>query len=83
MPMLIEHIDAIARTKGRDVLCLEFPQEDNDDPFAMLDVDWDRLPIRLDVIEWLNQNQIEWCMCANFASENSMCGYGGMIVSAP
>ena len=77
MPMLIEHIDAIARKKGRDVLFLDFPQEDNEDSFPVSD--WDTVPIRQQVIAWLNQNQIEWRECGHVANENMMCGYRGRI----
>jgi len=78
MPMLIEHIDAIARKKGRDVLFLNFTQgHSDDDPFP--NVDWDVLPVRQQVIAWLVQNQIEWNMCGHIASENVMCGYRGQI----
>ena len=72
MPMLIDHIDAIARKKGRDVVFLDFPQEENEDPFTGFDVDWDGLPIRKQIIAWLEQNQIAWRPCGDFADENMM-----------
>lgn len=80
MPMLIEHLDAIARKKGRDVLFLDFPVETGDDPFDAFDVDWGNIPIRQQVIAWLDQNQIDWYMCGHFANENTMGGeYQGRI----
>ena len=80
MPMLIDHIDAIARKKGRDVLFLDFPQEESEDPFAGFDVDWNNLPIRKQINAWLEQNQIAWCPCGQFADENMMIdGYSGRI----
>lgn len=80
MPMLIEHIDAIARKKKRDVLFLHFPVEGNEDSmFPGSDVDWDQWPARQKVIAWLDQNQIPWCPCGHFANENLMMGYRGWI----
>lgn len=80
MPMLIEHLDAIAREKGRDILFLDFPQEESEDSFDLFDVDWDSVLIRQQVIAWLNQNKIEWRICGGFADENSMVeGYYGRI----
>ena len=79
MPMLIEHIDAIARKKGRAVLFLEFNVGDESDPSDSFLMDWDDLPIRKQVIAWLDHNEIKWCPCAPFASENMMCGSLGWI----
>lgn len=80
MSMLIEPIDALARQKGRDALFLDFPQEGYEDPSDLLDVDWDSVPIRQQVIAWLSHNQIEWCICGGFADENVMAfGYYGQI----
>ena len=80
MPMILEHIDAIARKKGRDVLFLDFPQKKSDDEFDLfVNADWDNLPVRLQVIAWLDKNQIEWSECGPFANENIMCGYRGRI----
>lgn len=41
MPMLIEHIDAIARKKGRNVLFLRFPQEQDEDDVWSGFVEWE------------------------------------------
>ena len=80
MPMLIEHIDAIARKKGRDVLFLDFPQRKNKNIFDLYSMDWDSLPIRQQIIAWLDQNQIGWSHCGHFADENMMGGgYQGRI----
>ena len=79
MPMLIEHIDAIARKKGRDVLFLDFTTDLGEDSFETFNVDWKSIPIRQQVIAWLDQNKIEWCMCGFFADENGMCSYQGRI----
>lgn len=80
MPMLIEHIDAIARKKGRDVLFLDFPQEEREGRSDFNPVlNWDNIPVRQQVIAWLEQNQIEWSLCGHIANENMMCGYRGRI----
>ena len=78
MPMLIEYLDAIARKKGRDILFLDFPQEKGTDSLSF--EDWDRVPVRQQIITWLDQNQIEWCICGRIANENMMGGgYQGRI----
>jgi hypothetical protein len=78
MPMKIEHIDAIARRLQRDVLCIAFnPQaRDNDDETSF--VDWD-LPIRKQVIDWLDSRGIGWQCCGHYADVNLMMGYRGQI----
>ena len=77
MPMLIEHIDAIARKKQRDVLSIDFHP-------ATVYEDWgsynfERDPNRKRVISWLKKHKIEWRACGEVASENSMCSYLGQI----
>lgn len=80
MPMLIEHIDAIARKKGRDVLFLDFPENECTNGSDSCPIfNWDNVPVRQQVIAWLDQNQIEWSMCGHVANENIMCGYKGRI----
>lgn len=78
MPTLIEHIDAIARKKQRDVLYLIFGLAQNrkaDFPTF----NWEESLKRQEVITWLDDNSIPWVECAGFASENYMCGYMGSI----
>ena len=79
MPMLIEHIDAIARKKGRDVLYLNFFQDKDgdEDDFFPRELDWENLPVRKQIIAWLEENGIAWRFCAHFANENMMMGYRG------
>ncbi len=83
MPVLIEHIDAIARKKQRDVLFVRF-----NDPETQISatatvsasrVHWRELPIRQTLIDWLDSNQIEWDLCGPIASVNGMPGYRGQI----
>lgn len=84
MPMIIEHIDAIARKKGRDVLFLDFPQRTKD-IFKLSHIDWNNVPIRKQIINWMNDNDIEWSMCGFIADENSIIGgyYGRIYVDVP
>ncbi|MBY0577917.1 MAG: hypothetical protein K2P57_02615 [Burkholderiales bacterium] len=87
MPMLIEHIDAIARKKQRDVLCVAFepdnpsgsPEDDDYDPFQWVFIDWENLPVRQQIIDWLDGNGIEWQPCAHIANPNTMLPYRGWI----
>lgn len=77
MPMLIEHIDAIARKKQRDVLAIHFHP-------ATVYEDWGSYNFRRDqnrkrVISWLNKHNIKWQECGEVASETCMCSYLGQI----
>jgi hypothetical protein len=42
-------------------------------------IDWQNLPIRKRIIEWLNQEGIEWMPCGHFANEQIEYGYRGQI----
>lgn len=80
MPMLIEHIDAIARQKQRDVLYLVFhppvsETDENEHVWRSDELDWETLPIRQQIIDWLDAQSIAWKCCGHFASENLMMGY--------
>lgn len=73
MPQLIEHIDAIARAKKRNVLYVVFHENLRDQ------IDWEQLPVRKQIIEWLDVNSIAWKPCGHIASTNIMVGYKGQI----
>ena len=84
MPQLIEHIDAIARQKQRGVLFLEFRpvivDPDEDEAFwSQFDVQWEEMPIRQHIIDWLNAQGIGWQCCGHFANPSLMVGYQGQI----
>jgi hypothetical protein len=74
MPELIEHIDAIARQKGRDVLYLEFhPHEE-----------WRRYRFEIDamrdaVLAWLDRHQVGWQPCGPYARPGCFGPYLGQI----
>ncbi len=76
MPYLLDHIDKIARDKQRDVLCLMFEPESSTDIWFD---DWDNLPARQQVINWLKSNGIPHYPCIGFADPNAMSQYQGMI----
>ncbi len=91
MPMLIEHIDAIARKKQRGVLYLEFhsPISKNEniedeqsmfkDESSMLNVAWETFPLRRHIIEWLDAHDITWKSCGHIANTSMMMSYCGQI----
>ncbi len=84
MPVLIEHIDAIARQKQRDVLFLEFNSAGPRGPFDEIargdqGCDWATLPSRLKIIGWLNERNIVWKPCGAFANTSFMTSYRGQI----
>lgn len=80
MPQLTEHIDAIARKAGRDVLYLTFL----DDPAgARVQERWDENPSRKEVVAWLDANGYEWRPCGEMASDKWMVeSYRGSIYIA-
>src|SRR5437879_7035618 len=92
MPILLEHIDAIARQKQRGVLYLEFhplaidPKAGENlseqDVWAwktMPDSAWETLPIRQQIIDWLDARGIGWQPCGHFADVGLMMGYRGQL----
>ena len=92
MPLLVEHIDAIARKKQRGVLYVEFhplaldPEAGEDlserDILAwktMPDSAWQSLPIRQQLIDWLDAKGIGWQRCGHYAQVGLMMGYRGQI----
>ncbi len=81
MPLLIEHIDAIARKKQRDVLYVTFHPKKSDDEYScrISAHDWENDPVRERVCNWFTEHHIGWLPCAHIADENSMGGYYGQI----
>ena len=92
MPLMLEHIDAIARQKQRGVLYVEFhplaldPDAGTDlserDIMAwktMPDIAWQSLPTRQQLISWLDDQGIEWRRCGLYAQVGLMMGYRGQI----
>ncbi len=84
MPRLIEHIDAIARQKQRAVLYVAFhrpasERQEDEEIFRQFDVNWKTLPIRQQIITWLDAQGIRWQCCGDFANPNVMMGYRGQL----
>jgi hypothetical protein len=73
MPQLIEHIDAIARQKGRAVLYLEF----HPDQWRRYRFEDDAM--RNSVLAWLDQNQVGWQPCGPFARPGMLGPYLGQV----
>jgi len=83
MPLLIKHIDQIAREKNRSVVFVSFEGAENislnmpapNHFYARFEDD----PNRKELIKWLNENSITWEPCAHFASEGGWSSYSGNI----
>lgn len=71
MPQLMQHIDAIAREKNRDVLFVHFEnyEENEQNPDSN----------RQDVLSWLEQNDIPYEKCMGLEEESSIDSYWGDI----
>ena len=79
MPQLLRHIDAIARQEGRDVLFVKFyPNIKTMDDIMNLP-DWETLPIREQIIKWLDAQKFSWEPCGGWASETTIIPYLGSI----
>lgn len=74
MPELIEHIDAIARSKQRDVLSIRFYTRE-----AVREYEYKKDPERRRVIDWLDEQGISWQPCGEVAKENALHAYRGDI----
>jgi len=76
MPGLIEHIDAIARKKGRTVLYLEFHPQ----PFSeWRNYEFDADTTRSAVLAWLDLHGVPWTRCGLFAKPRVMAPYLGQV----
>ena len=63
MPVIIQHIDAIARAKECDVLFVRFSE------MTIENHNYKELPERIELINWLNENNIQFEFCYGMASE--------------
>ena len=80
MPLVIKHIDEIAREKQRDVLFVVFNEKkEYDSLMDYLSYDYENDPVRIDLMEWLEQNEIPYYTCAHFANENVILPYRGQL----
>jgi hypothetical protein len=76
MPGLIEHIDAIARKKGREVLYLEFHPESLSE---WRNYRFEDDPMRAAVVAWLDAHAVTYHPCGPFANPNVMAPYLGQL----
>ena len=82
MPQLIQHIDAIARKKSRDVLFLTFGDHVKAEEDEIAQPGFSRreeMSIRNSTIAWLDVQGIEWEPCGAVANPNGMSAYPGWI----
>lgn len=76
MPALIDHIDAIARQKGRPALYLEFhPQA----AAERRSYDYQQDPVREQVLAWLDANGVPWRPCGPLANPSVMASWLGQV----
>lgn len=73
MPQVIQHIDQIARLKGRDVLYVTFHET------LRAPLDWERLTVRQEIIAWLEANNYAWTCCGHVGSTTFMGRYLGQL----
>lgn len=71
MPELIDHIDAIARSKRRAVLYLEFHHG--------TDVPWRDDAKRSAMLAWLDHHGYTWGQCGGIADVRRMAPYSGQV----
>ncbi len=67
MPSLIQHIDAIAREKQRDVLFVHFEHYQHEQPHSA----------REQLIAWLDQQHIDYMPCMGLEDPTLLDGYQG------
>ncbi|MGH8613743.1 MAG: hypothetical protein ACREYF_17425 [Gammaproteobacteria bacterium] len=79
MPQLIQHIDAIARKKQRDVLFVLFGPPGRDDLLSDYDYDYEADVRRREIIAWLDKHRISWLPCGEYASTSGYSAYDGRI----
>lgn len=72
----IDHIDAIARAKGRDVLMVVFGPADF---IGQMSYKLREDSRRDDLIKWLTEHEIQYTPCAEYASENGFTAYRGQL----
>jgi hypothetical protein len=72
--MLIEHIDAIARAKQRDVLFLTFTRDGKRDPGK-----YAQNESRIQILRGLDEMEIRWEPCGEIASEYRWASYDGSV----
>ena len=73
MPIILKHIDKIAREKKRDVIFINFNQE------VFPSYDWKDYDKRNELIKWLDSNKIPYRKCGPIADEGGWEAYRGQM----
>jgi hypothetical protein len=73
MPMVVEHIDKIARDLQRDVLYIEFDRN------VFESYDYDEYTERNNLMDWLDEHDIGYRCCGAIARENGWESYRGQL----
>ncbi len=71
MPQLMQHIDAIAREKNRDVLFVHFENYEHENAEA------ESYHLRQNLMEWLQQRQIAFAPCMGIEQPGVIESYSG------
>ena len=71
MPQLMQHIDAIAREKDRDVLFVHFENYEHEN------ADAESYHLRQNLMEWLQQHQIAFAPCMGIEQPGVIESYSG------
>jgi len=79
MPMIIEHIDAIARKLQKNVLCITFTPQNTEDFSNRNRYNWKEDTLRKTICNWLTEQHIIWKPCHHFANEDFMSRYEGQV----
>lgn len=74
MPQLIEHVDAIARQLGRDILYLEFHPPGQWRGYRCQDDQ-----ARAETLAWLDRHAIGWQPCGPFADPPNLLPWLGQV----
>ena len=85
MPLLIKHIDKIAREKNRTVLFVSFESPEDKTDLLFREApnhiygNYEDDANRQELITWLDANGIGWEPCGHVASETGWLSYSGNI----
>jgi len=78
MPQIMQHIDAIAREKNRDVLFVHFENYEHEN------ADAESYHLRQNLMEWLQQRQIAFAPCMGIEQPGVIESYAGdLYVDVP
>ena len=74
MVVLLNHVDAISRQLGRDVVWVEFNRE-------LRVRDWTKNNLWTETTDWLKENGFDWSKCFQIANTSILMGrYDGSLI---